>query len=589
MRVVNKILNFLENICYTIDFFKTPFTFHFSKKRRLISNKFGTAFSILIIIYLFYGIFYSDMIQKTNPSVIIQKKFEPIRPKIILNESNFELAVGLFDENVEKHEIDSSEFEIIATQTKIIYNMTNNTFTRNDLRTNINIRSCVSEDFQISFVENMFEKMKCLYNFDLETYGYFNEYEYSSFQINIFLCNNETSKTVCKPQEEILKKMRNKFFGIHYVDFNINYNNFSNPIIFTPQADYISLDSKYTKATSIFLTKFEFIDDYDIIGANSYKSQGFFRNSVMKDFVLNDEINATQAIAGFLFVSSPETQQNIRSYQKLDQLLSNIGGSASLFISIGFIFMSFLNEWTLRVSLFKKFYDFVEEEEENEENKVDQTKKNKENADNLSLNKENSKDKKKTFKENSKFFKIEMKELKQDSFVLERFSAEIEPRNIESTLKKRERKKLSLWKHIIFKIKSFFGLKFNENNEIYQILDNGYNNLINGNFIFKNFQELECIKKIIFSEKEFILLKSLKRPKLILKVNHILKNVLKKNNFGLYPIKFIDDQLKEYDNYNSEKLLKEWELENKNSKIEAGFKHIFMHKLLLIFMSNKKT
>lgn len=587
MRAFKKILALFENICYIIDFFKAPFTFHFSKKRRLISNKFGTAFSILIIIYLLNGIFYSDLVQKTNPSVIIQKTYEPVRPKIILNESNFELAFGLFDENVQKHEIDSSEFEIIATQTKIIYAVINNTFTRKDSKINLDIQPCFSRNFYVTKRENMFERMKCLYDFELETYGYFNEYEFSSFQINFYLCNNETSKTVCKPKEEIFKKMKDKYFGLHYVDFNINFNNFSEPIVFTPQAEYISLESKYKKTTSIFLTKSEFLDDYDIIGSNSHKSQIFFRNSAVKDFVLIDETNTTQALASFLFVSSPETQQNMRKYQKLDQLLSNIGGSASLLISIGFIFMSFFNEWALRVSIFKNIYDLQEEEEEEKNDgrdNTDKTKKNPDIVDNIVLNNQNSKEKKQNINENSKFFKIEMKDLKQDSFVLERFSAENEPKKTNNLLKKRKRKKLSLWKHIIFKIKAFFGFKLNENNEIYQILDKGYNNLLNGKFIFKRFQELELLNKIIFSEKEFILMKSLKRPKLILKQNQLLKNILKNNHFGLYPIKFIDDQLKEFENYSSEKLFKEWELEKKN--FESNPKR--NNKLLYILLNHKK-
>lgn len=584
MGFLNKIYLFFGDLCYTIDFFKTPFTFHFSRKRRLISNKFGTILSISIIFYLSYSIFYSDMIQKTNPSVLIQKKFGDIRPEIILNKTNFELAVGLFDENATNYQIDSSEFKVTASQIKIVNNETNNQIIRSEIIQSIDIQNCTLNDFHISNSKNLLnQNVLCFRNFEVETKGYVNEKEYSSFKIDLNICDNKTSNITCKSKEEIIEKIKGKFFGMHYIDYNVNFNNFSHPIIPTTQAEFIMLDGKSRKNINIYLTSFEFLDENSVFGLSPHKYQAFYRNVIINDFANIDNSNITQTpISTFWFFSSPETQQNIRTYQKLNQLLSSIGGSASLFISIGFFFMSFLNEWTLRSSLFKHIYDLEEEEiSQNEEEE------NNDKSAHAVINKLYTKDESKFFQDKSKFFKIEMKNLKPDSFVLDRYSIENEPNTaFYHDLKKKKRNRLSLWKHIIFKIKTFFGLNLNENNEIYKIIDKGYKNLMNGNFIFSKLQELECIQKMILSEKEFILMKSLDRPKLILKLNHISKNVLKKNHFGLYPIKSIDDQLKEYDSYNQEKLFKEWELEN--LQIQKEPKNIFRQKLFHILSINQK-
>lgn len=41
-----------EKFCYTINFFKAPFTLHFTSKRRLTSNKLRTILNIAILMYL---------------------------------------------------------------------------------------------------------------------------------------------------------------------------------------------------------------------------------------------------------------------------------------------------------------------------------------------------------------------------------------------------------------------------------------------------------------------------------------------------------------------------------------------------------
>lgn len=588
MNFMKKIAIIFEDLCYVFDFFKTPFNFHFSMKRRLISNKLGTLLSLLIIIYLIREIFYSDMIQKTNPSVLNQKDFGPTRPTIFLNKSNFEFVIGLFDTNLTNFDIDSSELKIVVTQNTIRFSDINNTLLKTSSEKIIELKNCTADDYHITHSKNLYSAIKCLNNFELITSGYVDQMEYSYFMINLYLCNNETSEIVCKPKEEILQKLKDKFFGIHYIDYNINYNNFSDPIVYTSQAEYIALDIYYKKITSIFLTKFNFLDDYDIFDSTPHKYEGFFRSFTESSFTINDETSENQLVARFYFASSQELQVNMRTYQKLNQLLSNIGGSASLFISIGFILMNFINDWTLRVKLFKKLYHLEEKIDELDQKNNENACKTEKIIENIDLkekqkNNENNKILKNINK--TKFFKFEMKQLKPDSFVLERYSLKEEIQKEKITNHKKKRKKISLWKHVIFKIKFFFGFKLNENNEIYRIIDKGYNNIVNGGFIYKKLQELEFLKKMILSEKEIILLNYLKSPKLEFTVSNISQNFLKNRYFGLYPINFMDEQLKKYDNAdNLEKLFQEWVHESQVFKLNRSLRK----KLMDIFSQHIK-
>lgn len=54
--------------------------------------------------------------------------------------------------------------------------------------------------------------------------------------------------------------------------------------------------------------------------------------------------------------------KNIIFLRITTKILTSIGGSTSLFISTGFIFINIINELTLRKHLFKTLYEFHEEE-----------------------------------------------------------------------------------------------------------------------------------------------------------------------------------------------------------------------------------
>lgn len=342
---------FLENVCYTLNFFKMPFTLHFSAKRRLISNKLGTILSVVILLYLSYEIVNSNMYEKANPAIINQKIFPSTRPKIKYNKSNFEFCFGLFDQNMTNQTIDETIYEISLTQVKrtIEFNDSLNISTLASKKIEYkNFHLSNASDLSLSKFNPIYSQMLCLDNIDLETLGFVNEQEFSFFKLELKFCNEQTNGKTCQSKEKMLENIKDKSLGIHFIDNNLNFNNFSDPIAFTAQAPYINLDPWYRKEISMFLSEFELLDDYNIFKKDPEKTKGFTKISTSNEFVYHNDGNFTnEVIARFLFYSSQEAFQHMRTYQKLSELLSNIGGSASLFISIGFIFMNVINEWTL--------------------------------------------------------------------------------------------------------------------------------------------------------------------------------------------------------------------------------------------------
>ena len=116
----------LESFFYEIDLFKTSFLFYFSKRRKQHSNIYGTILSIFIFTILFFSFLQSDMIQRTNPSVLSQDIPQINRPAIYYNRGNFEFHFALGFETLQTEKIDYSIFNITVSQTYYILNKTTN-------------------------------------------------------------------------------------------------------------------------------------------------------------------------------------------------------------------------------------------------------------------------------------------------------------------------------------------------------------------------------------------------------------------------------------------------------------------------------
>lgn len=131
----------------------------------------------------------------------------------------------------------------------------------------------------------------------------------------------------------------------------------------------------------------------------------------------------------------------------------------------------------------------------------------------------------------AKFFKIEMKELKEDSAVLENDDWQKDlgiPK-----VKQKKKLKINFANHFLYLFKSSLRLKLNKNDLKYKYLDIGYSMLMNGIFIYKKIQELELFKKIKLSENEISLMHILKKPSLNLNSEYIMKISTHFKNFEI--------------------------------------------------------
>ena len=90
--------------------------------------------------------FRSNFFLKINPTVLSQTKSLDQRPNIHLDNTNFELAFGVFHQDGQSVRIDETIFQIFAYSSKYVFenNETNNKIWISDVKT---FHLCTLEDF----------------------------------------------------------------------------------------------------------------------------------------------------------------------------------------------------------------------------------------------------------------------------------------------------------------------------------------------------------------------------------------------------------------------------------------------------------
>ena len=106
------IRNFLNELLYVLDIFKSPFFFTFSADHPKLNTKTGILISLGIYILMVIMLFQSNFYQKKNPTVVSETIDLNKREKISFNHSNFEFGFGIIDSDSHDYPVDYSIFSI---------------------------------------------------------------------------------------------------------------------------------------------------------------------------------------------------------------------------------------------------------------------------------------------------------------------------------------------------------------------------------------------------------------------------------------------------------------------------------------------
>ena len=364
--------NLLRTLLYEVDLFKSPFFFHLEGSKNKISTNFGSFFSLFIFGILLYKFCQSDMVLKTNPSVISQTQGLTNRPNITLSSSNFQLYFGVFNTSGVSFPIDPSIFYVQVIQTRYInHYQTLINSSRETIMQSINYQKCGN------FINGY-----CI-NQSLEVSGYVDGNNTSFFLLRLKICNNNTFENKCKTSQEITDFFSDKTFSVTYNDNNFNFNNYEDPIQSFGHTDFIFTDTKMAKSLKIYLKVAELNDDDQFFMSNQKKNSTYMRDYIETDFILSNAMNLSGNIAEIYFFSSQNLLVNSRIYQKIDQVFANLSGVANFLIIIFFFFVKIEHSFNFKKHVILNLYDndiainsYPTDEESSQKKLFDKTKQN---------------------------------------------------------------------------------------------------------------------------------------------------------------------------------------------------------------------
>lgn len=451
----------MEFLSY-FDLFKVQFLFYFQGKAKN-STGFGIALSFLIVIFLIYQFAISDFVLNKSPNVVTQSLATSYSKKIEFNEKTpFVIAFG--DATTLTRFIDPTILQLV-----VLHTINNNS-------TIIKTHPCQYEDLKDSMNESyfktlQFEKAFCLDQKKFNIEGYVDDSEYKFVQILVFPCNNFTSNGTCKTMEKIKSTVKNLIFSFFYRSIQIDANDYQNPLKEMTLPAFITLNPSLKKSNILYLKNGEVSTDNGWIftGTNIKLESGMMFHTFVQEFDLR--LEDSDPFAYFNIFASKQIVQCSRYYKKLPETLASLAGMANLFVIIGAIICNLISYVSSIRYTVNKLYYFEYADKKNKKRKKKEKEKSNENTianpptsnvqqknidfsvlpektpnDYMSLNKE--KEKQLNDSSNQKSLLLEMsnlqinplkpkttysfnqKILKEDSFILEKYSQELDE-NIE--------------------------------------------------------------------------------------------------------------------------------------------------------------
>ena len=340
-----KIIIFM-NINYSYyDIYSKQIGFFFNKKDRIGTN-FGLVLTIiyifvsllLLIIYSFYTI------KRINLKVYDSMAYPEDIPVSNINPKTLYFAFGLKDPKSSNRFIDETIYYptiLFIDRVKV-----NGQFITTN-RLELDYEPCKEENFGEEYKHLIssgdLSNSYCLKDFNLTLIGGYKFKRFSYLSIRINPCKNKTrDNIICKPQNIIDGYLKGGYFSMLAKDIGLNPNNISDPVIYTLQNFYITIDKSIYKDYIIYYGITEVKTDmgifYQVIDTKKYLQ---FRKETQSFYFRNDsEYYEENSICSIDFRLDEIIYTQKRTYSKLQETFSSIGGYMQLASTI-FTMLSF--------------------------------------------------------------------------------------------------------------------------------------------------------------------------------------------------------------------------------------------------------
>mgnify|MGYP006916098733 FL=1 len=233
--------------------------------------------------------------------------------------------------------------------------------------TNLPLERCnvnnFGEDYKHLFTKNELNNSYCLKNFDY-TLNFAGGYKYEKFnylRLRIYPCvNSSSNNNSCRPQEIIDEYLASGYFSILIKDFGLNPSNYSQPVVPTFQDLYTTIDKKIYRNYILNFGITEIQTDNGLFNDNLEKIRYFQYRKEIQTFTFRDEqeyYNGKSIILVQFKLDDAVIIQK-RSYTKIAEIFSRIGGYMQLMNTVFLLIASMVNKLHFDLKIINSIFKF---------------------------------------------------------------------------------------------------------------------------------------------------------------------------------------------------------------------------------------
>ena len=354
----NDSINFLY-----FDIYSKRITFFFGNKEK-ISSYFGLALTIIyilvsFILFLFYLII---TIQRKEMKVYESTMYSEETPSLNINSSLIYFAFGMEDVSSSARFIDET---IYYPKVLYIHRVKKNGQFKTEINQELPIERCKEENFGIDyqkfFYKGELNNSYCLKEYNITLGGGFKYDKLSYIRLKIFPCANTTeNNNHCKPREIIDKYISGAYFSLIIKDIGLNPSNFSNPITPTIQDLYTTIDKQIFRDFILYFGLTEIHSDKGLFNERIYKEQYLRYRKQQQSFYFRDpsEYEKGKEVCVLQIRLDDNIEIQKRSYTKLPEIFSKIGGYMQLISTVFSIISILVNKIGPEIKILNGIFNF---------------------------------------------------------------------------------------------------------------------------------------------------------------------------------------------------------------------------------------
>ena len=338
----------------------------FFRNQEKVGSYFGLFLSLVYVIVSLV-LFFSQVlkvIKREELNVYDSTIYAQEMPSIDVNINQLYFAFGLEDPLTSNRFIDEGIYiPKVAFIEKVKINDELVTVKTTSLPLEICNQSNFGEKYQHLFTKNELNNSYCLKDFNY-TLFFAGGYKYEKFnyiRLRIYPCVNSTNNNYsCKPQEEIDSYMASGYFSILIKDFGLNPSNYSNPIVPTFQDLYTTIDKKIYRNYILNFGVTEIHTDTGIFGESIKKDRYFQYRKEIQTFSFRDEQEYYKGKSIILVQFKLDDAIIIqkRSYTKISEIFSLIGGYMQLMNTVFLLIVSLFNKFNFDLKIINNIFKF---------------------------------------------------------------------------------------------------------------------------------------------------------------------------------------------------------------------------------------